>query len=143
MAKVLCPVCDPSKFEISRYERQLLKDAGYCLNKCKNHQEIKHENKCHEKKPECHEKKHECHEKRYDYIVLGTGAGGSVVARTLSDEKNVSVLLVEWGLDLRSDPVVVNVSSEYGQFGPYRRTKNDFMQEVNTAGVFNSIVNFR
>ena len=79
--------------------------------------------------------------KSWDYIVLGAGAAGSSLTRTLSDS-GASVLLIEWGLDLRADPVVVNVSSEYGIYGPYRRTKNDFMQEVNTAGVFNSIVNF-
>ena len=80
--------------------------------------------------------------KSYDFIILGAGAAGSSLARALSDSGEHSVLLVEWGLDLRSDPLVINVSSEYGQFGPYRRTKNDFMQEVVTAGVFNSLVNF-
>ena len=80
--------------------------------------------------------------KKYDYIILGAGAAGCALARKLTDEQGISVLLVEWGLDLRADPVVINVSSEYGQYGPYRRTKNDFMQEVNTPGVFNSIVNF-
>lgn len=80
-----------------------------------------------------------CHE--YDFIVCGVGAGGSSLVRDLYKKGKYSILAVDWGLDLRSDPVVVNVSSEYGQYGPYRRTKNDFMQEVVSPNVY-GLVNF-
>lgn len=83
----------------------------------------------------------EADDHEYDVIVCGAGAGASSLVRDLNKKSKLSILVVDWGLDLRSDPLVNNVSSEYGQYGPYRRTKNDFMQEVVTPGVY-GLVNF-
>lgn len=33
----------------------------------------------------------------YDYIVVGTGPAGSVIAKTLTDDKQISVLVLESG----------------------------------------------
>ncbi|MBN3526513.1 NAD(P)-binding protein [Paenibacillus apiarius] len=33
----------------------------------------------------------------FDYIVIGTGPAGAVIAKTLTDNKNTSVLVLEAG----------------------------------------------
>ncbi|WBR14314.1 Gmc oxidoreductase [Pandoravirus kuranda] len=45
----------------------------------------------------------------YDYIVVGAGAAGSAHARALSDDPAVSVLVLDWGPDRRSDPMAADL----------------------------------
>lgn len=47
-----------------------------------------------------------CHE--YDYVIVGNGTSGAVLARKLSDNKKHSVLVIEAGPNLSDDPQVLN-----------------------------------
>src|SRR5690606_7015835 len=42
--------------------------------------------------------------RRFDYIVVGGGIGGLVVASRLSEDADKNVLLIEAGADRRGDP---------------------------------------
>ncbi len=44
----------------------------------------------------------------YDYIIVGNGTAGAVLARKLSDNKKHSVLVLEAGQNLSDDPIVLN-----------------------------------
>jgi choline dehydrogenase len=44
--------------------------------------------------------------KKWDYIIVGLGAAGALLARYLSDDKVTSVLVLESGADRRTDPNV-------------------------------------
>jgi choline dehydrogenase len=44
--------------------------------------------------------------KKWDYIIVGLGAAGALLARYLSDDKITSVLVLEAGEDRRDDPKV-------------------------------------
>jgi choline dehydrogenase-like flavoprotein len=54
----------------------------------------------------------------FDYIVVGGGTAGLVVANRLSEDANVRVLVVEAGADRSSDPLVLTpglVAALYGK----------------------------
>ncbi|EEB99708.1 hypothetical protein MPER_00557 [Moniliophthora perniciosa FA553] len=50
----------------------------------------------------------------FDYIVIGSGLGGTTVAARLAENPDVTVLLVEAGADNRQDPRVYDIYT-YGQ----------------------------
>jgi choline dehydrogenase len=45
---------------------------------------------------------------KYDYIIVGNGTAGAVLARKLSDHRRNHVLVLEAGVNLNNDPVVQN-----------------------------------
>lgn len=45
-----------------------------------------------------------------DYIIVGAGAGGSVLAARLAENKNIKVLLIEAGPDNTNDPHIKNAA---------------------------------
>jgi heterodisulfide reductase subunit A-like polyferredoxin len=44
----------------------------------------------------------------YDYIIVGNGTAGAVLARKLTDSGKKSVLVLESGINQNNDPVVLN-----------------------------------
>lgn len=53
----------------------------------------------------------------FNYIVIGGGTAGMVVATRLSEDPNVTVLVVEAGADKSSDPAVLTPALFSTQIG--------------------------
>lgn len=72
---------------------------------------------------------HHCHSKskKYDVIICGAGSAGSVAAKRISDDFNVSVLVLEIGKNENDNPVVKE---------PF-----NYVPKLGTIGLFASAVN--
>ncbi len=53
-----------------------------------------------------------CKDSKYDYIIVGAGTAGSVLARKLSDNHKNKVLVLECGVNHNDDPVVLDTGAE-------------------------------
>jgi choline dehydrogenase-like flavoprotein len=53
----------------------------------------------------------------FDYIVVGGGTAGLVVASRLSEDPSVSVLVVEAGKDKSSDPLILTPALVLATYG--------------------------
>ncbi|KAK2737962.1 hypothetical protein FQN57_007316 [Myotisia sp. PD_48] len=49
-------------------------------------------------------------QEHYDFIIIGGGTGGLVVANRLSEVKNIRVAVIEAGSDERNNPIVTNAT---------------------------------
>lgn len=92
MGKDKCPVCDTKDFAISRSDRELLKQAGYCLKKCL-HEEKSNDFPCD-------------NANTADIIIIGIGNSGAPLAARLSTK--FSVIGFEAGIKQDNDPLISN-----------------------------------
>lgn len=66
-----------------------------------------------------------------DYIVVGAGAAGCMIARLLSNDKKTSVVVIDPGSYLADEALVVN---NVNLAAPLRRPDNDEIYEINEQG---------
>lgn len=55
-----------------------------------------------------------CKDKSYDYVIIGAGTAGCVLAYELSNDKTTKVLVLEGGPNLDLDPVILNIDFPAG-----------------------------
>ncbi|KAM0718641.1 hypothetical protein Q7P37_005712 [Cladosporium fusiforme] len=75
-------------------------------------------------------------DKTFDYIVCGGGLTGLVVANRLSEDPNISVLVIENGMDNHEDPRVNDVRTYGEAFGSdldYNLTSTPIREQNNTG----------
>lgn len=63
------------------------------------------------------------HEKTFDYIVVGTGPAGSIIANKLSAEGRNSVLVLEAGANNDNDKAIYSGEGTYGLYPEYYWTE--------------------
>lgn len=76
---------------------------------------------------------------KYDYIIVGNGTAGAVLARKLSDNRHKKVLVLEAGINHNEDPTVldVNFANLSDQFFNFWSLTNDpIYAETYSAKVF-------
>ncbi|MDR1088805.1 MAG: GMC family oxidoreductase N-terminal domain-containing protein [Coriobacteriales bacterium] len=59
------------------------------------------------------------HEKTFDYLVIGTGPAGSVIANRLSADGSNSVLVLEAGANSDRDPIIRGSQGTMGKYPEY------------------------
>lgn len=64
------------------------------------------------------------HAKDYDYIIVGAGTAGSVLAYELSNDKKTKVLVLEEGPNMDQDPNILNIASPPGDLSSQAPASN-------------------
>lgn len=78
---------------------------------------------------------------KYDYIIVGNGTAGAVLARKLSDNKKNRVLVIEAGPNLSDDPVVLEpFSSSIANDLAYNPKYNFILSQYVAGSVFGPAV---
>lgn len=58
------------------------------------------------------------HNLTFDYVIVGAGTAGLVIANRLSEDPNIRVGVIEPGDDVRNDPSVTSTGDVGNQFNP-------------------------